>query len=229
MVRLASAVAALMILGAVVCAPAVCHAGAPDDRAWNAEIVNLAEEWARIKFLSQSDDERAAKMEALGGRADELVMRNPARAEALVWDGIITAERASMTWGLTALNLATRARDVLLRAESLDPKAFDAGAPTTLGVLYDRVPGFPIAWGDKNRARSYLDEAVRNAPSGREAHYFFADFLYQQGEYARAEQLLQAATKMAHHPERPVWDHYFPLMIEDLLRRIHEKTSSHPN
>jgi tetratricopeptide (TPR) repeat protein len=216
-------------LEAVFCVPAVSNSSVLDKHAWNNEIVNLAEEWAQIKFLSQNDEERASKMEALGRRADELVMRNPSRAEALVWDGIITAERASMTWGLAALNLATRARDILLQAESLDPKAFDAGAPTTLGVLYYRVPVFPIAWGDKDRARSYLEEAVRNAPNGREARYFFAHILYEQGEYGRAKQLLETAMKMAHHPERPVWDHYLPLMIEDLLRRVQEKAPAQPN
>ncbi len=218
-----------MVLQTVFCFSAVSNATGSDDRAWNKTVLDLAEEWARIKFLSQSGDERAAKMEALARQADELVVRNPSRAEALVWDGIITAERASMTWGLAALNLATRARDILLQAESLDPKAFDAGAPTTLGVLYYRVPGFPIAWGDKKRARSYLDEAVRNAPNGREAHYYFADFLYAQGDYGRAKQLLETAMKMAHHPERPVWDHYLPLMMEDLLRRVREKVADKPN
>lgn len=75
-------------------------------------------------------------MDALGDQADALVKRYPGRVEALIWDGIITSERASLTWGLTALNYATRARDVLLEAEKLDPKALDAGAATSLGVLY---------------------------------------------------------------------------------------------
>ena len=49
-------------------------------------------------------------MDTLGDQADALVKRYPGRVEALIWDGIITSERASLTWGLTALSYATRAR-----------------------------------------------------------------------------------------------------------------------
>jgi hypothetical protein len=81
--------------------------------------------------LSETDGERKEKMAPVGAKADELVKRYPGRVEALIWDGIVTSDRASLTWGLTALNLATRARDLLLEAEKLDPKAVDAGAPTS--------------------------------------------------------------------------------------------------
>jgi hypothetical protein len=64
---------------------------------------------------------------------------------------------------LTARSLAYEARDVLLEAEKIDPAALEAGAPTRLGVLYYRVPSLPIAFGDTNLARKYLEEAVRNA------------------------------------------------------------------
>jgi hypothetical protein len=64
--------------------------------------------------------------------------------EPIIWDGVVTSERASLTWGFTALNLATKARDILISAERQDAKALDAGAPTSLGMLYHRVPGFPI-------------------------------------------------------------------------------------
>ena len=88
----------------------------------------------------------------------------------------------------------------------MDPKALDGGAPTSLGVLYYRVPGFPLGWGDTDKARQFLEEAVKNAPGGRDAHYFYADFLFEQGDYKKAEQVLKTALALPHHPERPVWD-----------------------
>ncbi len=66
----------------------------------------LAEDWATVKYLSKSDGERKEKMEAVGSEADALIKRYPGRVEALIWDGIVTSERASLTWGLTALDLA---------------------------------------------------------------------------------------------------------------------------
>jgi uncharacterized protein (TIGR02996 family) len=122
--------------------------------------------------------------------------------------------------------LATRARDNLLAAERLDARALDAAAPTTLGILYYRVPGFPISWGDTKNARRYLEEAVENAPTGREARYYYADFLYEQGEYKRAEQMLIKALTLSRHPERPVWDQQLRKMMDELLAKVREKLKS---
>ncbi len=199
---------------------------AAGDPALNKEVLRIAEEWATAKYLSSSDSERQTKMDAIGAEADALVQRYPGRVEPMIWDGIVTSERASLTWGLTALNYATRARDILLEAQKLDPRALDAGAATSLGVLYYRVPGFPVGWGDNSKARQYLEQAVANAPNGRDAHYFYADFLYEQGEYDKAEQVLKAALALPRHPERPVWDLYFPKVMEGLLQKVHSKMKS---
>ncbi len=190
------------------------------------DMLAVANDWARVKYLSKSDDQRKQYMELVGAKADELARKYPDRPEALIWDGVVTSERASLTWGISALNLASRARDVLLKAESMDPKALDAGAPTSLGVLYYRVPGFPFGWGDKDRARAYLEEAVKYAPNGRDAHYFYADFLYEQGEYKKAEQVLKKGLSLPAHPERPIWDTYFPKVMQGLLDKVQEKERS---
>jgi tetratricopeptide (TPR) repeat protein len=196
---------------------------ASDNRALDADIVKLAENWAKAKYLSNSDAERKEKMVPVGEEADRLVRLYPGHVEVLIWDGIVTSERASLTWGLTALDLASRARDMLTDAEKLDAKALDAGAPTSLGVLYYRVPGFPIGWGDNEKARHLLEEAVKNAPNGRDAHYFYADFLYEQGEYQQAESVLMKALTLPRHPERPVWDEHFPHVMEGLLEKVRQK------
>ena len=199
---------------------------ASDNKAMDADILAVAEDWAKIKYLSKDDAERKDKMEVLGAKADALVTRYPGRVETLIWDGIVTSERASLTWGLTALNHASRARDLLLEAYKMDPKALDAGAPTSLGVLYYRVPGFPLGWGDTDKARQFLEEAVKSAPNGRDAHYFYADFLFEQGKYSEAEQVLKTALALPHHPERPVWDSYFPKVMQGLLTKVESKLKS---
>ncbi len=217
------ALAAAGIAMLISAAPAV---QASDNRQMDADILVVAEEWAKIKYQSKDDSERKEKMETLAVKADALVTRYPGRPEALIWDGIVTSERASLTWGLTALNHASRARDLLLEAYKMDPKALDAGAPTSLGVLYYRVPGFPLGWGDSDKARAYLEEAVKNAPNGRDAHYFYADFLYEQGDYKKAEQVLKAGLALPKHPERPVWDSHFPKVMEGLLTKVQAKIKS---
>jgi tetratricopeptide (TPR) repeat protein len=224
--RLFKQKAALAAAGLALLIASAPFAHASDNPALDADILNLAESWAKAKYLSKTDDERQEKMEPVGAAADALVERYPGRVEALIWDGIVTSERASLTWGLTALDLATTARDMLIRAEKMDSKALDAGAPTSLGVLYYRVPGFPLGWGDNDKARHYLEEAVRNAPNGRDAHYFYADFLYEQGEYKHAEAVLLKALTLPPHPERPTWDKYFPQVMRGLLERVRQKMRS---
>lgn len=206
--------------------PFVHIARASNDSKLDDDIRTLAESWADAKYLSKTDSERKEKMDKVGSQADRLVTHYPGRVEPLIWDGIVTSERASLTWGFTALNLATKARDILISAERQDPKALDAGAPTSLGVLYYRVPGFPIGWGDTEKARQYLEEAVKNAPKGRDAHYFYADFLFEQREYKQAEAVVMRALALPSHPERPIWDRYFPRVMEGLLEKIRGKMHS---
>jgi len=87
-------------------------------------------------------------------------------------------------------------------------------------VLYYRVPGFPFGFGDKTKARKYLQEALKNAPNGLDANYFYGDFLYQQHEYAEAERVLRRALTLPAHPERPIWDRSRRLVIQELLAKI---------
>ncbi len=197
---------------------------------YDPEALRLALSWEKIKF--QVDDPAALlkQMDALGQQADALAEQHPDNTEVLIWDGIITSERASLAnehGGLTgpvrALQYATRARDLLDRVEKKDPKAFDAGAPTSLGVLYYRVPGFPMGFGDKKKARHYLEEAVRNAPNGLDAHYFYGDFLQEQGEYAKSAEVLTHALTLPAHPERPIWDKNRRIVVQELLEKVQSK------
>lgn len=223
-INIIKAVAVATLLASGVASIAIAAPAAPSQ--YEKDVLAVANDWARVKYLSKSDGERKQYMEEVGARADQLAQKYPDRPEALIWDGIVTSERASLDWGLSALNLASRARDVLLKAQRIDPRAADAGALTSLGVLYYRVPGFPFGWGDKQKARAYLEAAVKNAPNGRDAHYFYADFLYEQGEYRKAEQVLREGLSTPAHPERPIWDKYFPKVMQGLLDRVQEKERS---
>jgi tetratricopeptide (TPR) repeat protein len=183
------------------------------------EVRSLQTKWEAIKFGVSEGDDQTNQMNALGEDADALAARFPG-IEALIWDGIITSERASMASTLYALGFAKRARDILEHAYNLDPSKLDAGATTSLGVLYYRVPGFPIGFGDKARARRLLEQAVKLAPNGLDAWYFYGDFLYTQNELSKAIDVFQYALKIPQHPDRPLWDKNRRLVIEELLAKI---------
>jgi tetratricopeptide (TPR) repeat protein len=205
----------------LVAGPCALSSHAAD--ALSPEVRRLQTKWEAIKFGVPEGDDQTKQMNALGEDADTLAAHSPGIPEALIWDGIITSERASMASTFSALGLATRARDILEQAYKMDPARMDAGATTSLGVLYYRVPGFPIGFGDKAKARQLLEQAVRLAPNGLDAWYFYGDFLYTQSEYPKAIEAFQHALKIPQHSDRPLWDKNRRLMIEELLAKIQEK------
>lgn len=193
-------------------------AGAAD-----AEVHRLQSTWETIKFGVPEGDDQTRQMNTLGEDADAVAARFPESPEVLIWDGIITSERASMASAFSALGLAKRARDLLEQAYKMAPAKLDAGAPTSLGVLYYRVPGFPIGFGDKAKARQLLEQAVKLAPTGLDAWYFYGDFLYEQKEYSKAADVFRHALSLPQHPDRPLWDKNRRLVIEERLASIAAK------
>jgi tetratricopeptide (TPR) repeat protein len=189
----------------------------------DAEVHRLQTTWEAIKFGVPEGDEQTKQMNALGEDADAVATKFPDRPEVLIWDGIITSERASMASAFSALGLAKRARDILEQAYKMAPAKLDAGAPTSLGVLYYRVPGFPIGFGDKEKARQLLEQAIKLAPTGLDAWYFYGDFLFEQKEYAKSAVAFRHALSFPPHPDRPAWDKNRRLVIQERLESIAAK------
>jgi tetratricopeptide (TPR) repeat protein len=189
----------------------------------DAEVHRLQSTWEAIKFGVPEGDEQTKQMNALGDDADAVAAKFADRPEVLIWDGIITSERASLASAFSALGLAKRARDILQNAYEMAPAKLDAGATTSLGVLYYRVPGFPIGFGDKAKARQLLEQATKLAPTGLDAWYFYGDFLYEQKEYFKAAEVFHHALSIPPHPDRPIWDKNRRLVIEERLASIAAK------
>lgn len=202
--------------------PHTVHAA--ENSAMNADILRLALDWEHIKFQVTDKDLQEQQMAALADRAAAVVQKYPNRPEPSIWLGILISEQASMasenSSPFKALGLAKKARDILEKEEKIDPFVLDAGAPTSLGVLYYRVPGFPFGFGDKARARQLLQEAVRNAPNGLDANYFYGDFLMNQNEYPEAVRTFEHALALPLHPERPLWDKSRRLVMQQDLAKM---------
>jgi tetratricopeptide (TPR) repeat protein len=197
---------------------------AAENRDLSAEIRFLSREWEHIKLQVDNRDEQEKQMVVLAQHAADITQRYQGSPEATIWVGIITSEQASMASDngspIKALVLAKRARDILEKVEKIDPVTLDAAAPTSLGVLYYRVPEFPLGFGDKSKARHYLQEAITNAPNGLDANYFYGDFLYNQHEYPEAIKVLKRAITLPALLERPIWDRSRRLVIKELLSKM---------
>ncbi len=189
-----------------------------------SELLRLAHDWEHVKLQVVDRDEQERQMANLAQRAGQIAKQYEDIPDPIVWVGIITGEQASMANDngspIKALELAKRARDILENVEKTSPDTMDAGAPTTLGVLYDRVPGFPIGFGDKARARHYLEEAIRSAPNGLDANFFYGHFLYKHGEQSEAVKVLERALTLPELSDRPIWDKSLRASIRLTLSEI---------
>lgn len=195
------------------------RAAASDDSS-DSIVEHLQSRWETIKFRMQVGDPQTQLMDALGDEADAAAEQHPGDVKLLIWDGIITSERAGMAGSFSALGLAKRARAILEKAYAMDPAALEAGATVSLGVLYYRVPGFPLAFGNNAKARELLQQAVRIAPTGLDALYFYGDFLFNQGELPQAAAVLNQALRAPPHPKRPLWDFNRRQVARELLAKI---------
>lgn len=211
------------ILATSMLAPA--HAAA-DNAAMNADIQHLEHEWARIVYQVKDHDQQLDQIDALNKEASVIEQRYPNRAEPLIWHGIISSEEAAIASVFTALGWAKDARALFERAEKIDPRALQGAVPMSLGTLYYRVPGFPVGFGDNDLARKYLEQAMAQNPDGLDSNYFYGDFLLQQGDYAKAKQVLEHGLAAPVTPDRPVWDTGRRAEIRELLAKTNQKLAS---
>jgi tetratricopeptide (TPR) repeat protein len=170
------------------------------------QVKQINDGWAHISYEMRGSSHQTTALDQLARQAAALVAHYPNQAEPLLWQGIVLSEQANRANIFHKLGLATRARDILARAYSLNPRAANGGAAMSLGVLYLKVPGSPIGFGDKDRARRLLREALALDPNGLDANYFYGDFLLDQGDSAGAKSYLQKALRAPHDASRPVWD-----------------------
>jgi len=178
------------------------RASAADDAAFNAELLSIQQAWAKVNYETPAGDARAQAFDQLEKRAEQFVHQHPGRAEALIWEAIIESSYAGAKGGLGALGLAKEARGNLEAAIKIDPNALDGSAYTSLGTLYYKVPGFPVGFGDHDKARKLLKKALEINPNGIDPNYFFAEFLYEEGEFAQALPYLDKAAKAPPRPGR---------------------------
>jgi tetratricopeptide (TPR) repeat protein len=191
---------AMMAAILMASAPTIATAGVTD------EVKMINDGWAHIVYEVRGSSTQTQALAKLAKQAAQVVAHNPGKAEPLLWQGIVTSEQANRANMFHQLGLATRARDIIAKAYAINPRVANGGAAMSLGVLYYKVPGSPIGFGDDARAKKLLKEALALDPDGMDANYFYGDFLLDQGDKASAKLFLQKALRAPRDTSRPVWD-----------------------
>lgn len=192
------------------------------DQAGSQHLGAIQQRWAQIQY-QLPEAQRAAAFEKLASDAEAFTREQPQAAEAWIWNGIVTSSWAGATGGLGALGKVKAARASLEKALALDPDALQGSAYTSLGALYDRVPGWPIGFGDSDKADELLRKALRLNPEGIDSNYFWGDHLYRQGRYVEARAALQKALQAPPRPGRELADQGRRGEIDALLKTIKDK------
>ncbi len=187
--------------------------------AMSPELLDLSESWASIKYRLP-EDQRVAALQALDAKAQALVDANPGTAEPLVWRAIILSTTAGEKGGLGALSLVKQARKLLERAEGIDANALEGSVYTSLGSLYYQVPGWPIGFGDDDKAEAYLKKALAVNPDGMDPNYFYGDFLMQEKRYDQAQAAFEHALAAPARTSRPIADAGRRAEIESALVKL---------
>jgi tetratricopeptide (TPR) repeat protein len=187
----------------------------------DSAIAQLQHEWAATEYQTPEKDREAA-FKKLVTEAHQVSVGNPNRAEPLIWEGIITSTLAKYQPKLSAGSTAKAARDLLLSAEKIDANALEGSALTSLGSLYYKVPRF-ISFGDHDKAREYLERSLKISPNGIDQNYFYADFMLEEGEYAKAIEYFKKALKAPARPGREDADAGRRADIQEGIKKAEKK------
>lgn len=123
----------------------------------------------------------------------DVVKAFPRQAEPLILKSAILLTMAEDATSFVALGLVKQAKDLLAQAIDINPEASEGSALVTMGVLYYKVPGWPVAFGDNDEAENYLLKALEINPDGVDSNYYYAEFLLEQGKTEEAVSFLNKA------------------------------------
>lgn len=190
--------------------------------AGTSSLLEIQQRWAQINYQME-DDAKEAAFNDLAIKAQELVNAEPNNPDDLIWLGIIQSSTAGAKGGLGALSLAKAAKKSFEDAITINPSALSGSAMTSLGVLYHKVPGWPIGFGSDKKAKELLVQSYKLNPTSIDSNYFLAEFLYDDGDYEGAKQHLEKAQKAAPRPTRPIADIGRHKEVDTLMEKVNQK------
>ncbi len=187
-----------------------------------AQLHQLQTRWAEINYQTP-EKQREEAFAKLVTQADAALASEPKAAELLIWRGIILSTQAGAKGGLGALGLVKEAKTNLEQAMAIDPQALAGSAYTSLGSLYYQVPGWPIGFGDDEKAEKMLTQALAINPDGLDPNYFYGDFLQRQKRYEEARAALEKALAAKDRPGRELADKGRRAEATALLQQVESK------
>ena len=205
------------LLALILTLPAIAFASPLDDA-----VAELQRGWEVLRYQTPPG-ERERGFEALAAKAHKVSESFPGRSEPLIWEGIIVSSWAGEKGGLGALGLAKQAKALYEQAIGIDGGELDGSAYNSLGVLYYKVPGWPMGFGDKDKARALLQKALAINPQGIDPNFFYAEYLVETRHADEAVSYLERALQAPSRPGRQIADTGRREEARALLARVRER------
>jgi tetratricopeptide (TPR) repeat protein len=148
-------------------------------------LTDIQAQWDATNFtlLGKAQVE---SFEQLQAASEAYTAGNPGQADGWIWRGIVDSSFAGAKGGLGALGLAKSARKHFDKAIEIDGDAMQGSAYSSLGTLYYSVPGWPLGFGDDDKAEEFLQKGLSLNPDEIDSNYFYAEFLVDQQKTTQA-------------------------------------------
>lgn len=185
------------------------------------DIVKIQHDWARA-FYKVAEDEKEAVFEDLIDQGTRLVADHPGKAEPLIWHAIVLSSSAKFSGGFGALGKCKKARKALEAAAKIDPNAMNGSIYASLGSLYANVPGWPIGFGDEDKADEMYRKALAINPDGIDPNFFYGQLKAEQDDVAGARRLFEKALAAPPRPGREDADEGRRAEIREALAALSE-------
>lgn len=189
------------------------------ESSFESELANIQQQWDVAIYQVTSKNEKVRAFETLVAEAHRFSTENPQRAEPLIWEGIALSTYAGAKGGRGALSLVEQSRDALETALKIDDTALEGSAYTSLGVIYSKVPGFPLGFGNDDKARQFFAKALTINPDGIDPNYFYAQYLCDRNECRDASSYLQRAAEAPPRPGRELGDEGLHRKVMELMAK----------
>jgi Tfp pilus assembly protein PilF len=119
--------------------------------------------------------------------------------------------------------LVKQARSLLEESIRIDSTALEGAALNGPGVLYYKVPAWPVGFGDKSKAAELLLKSLAINPHGVDANFFYGEFLVESAHPEEAISFLERALNVPLRPDRQIAD----AGRREEIRQLLEKARRH--
>lgn len=180
---------------------------------------SIESDWATAYYGLPKQKQQTVYPDLLA-KLQQLSTSYPNDAGIIYWQALIKAANADHQSPLTALQTVKEVRNLLTKAIAINPQVMNGAAYIVLGTLYDKVPSWPIAFGNDETAKSMLETALKINPNGIASNYFYGKFLLSHDNTQAAEHYFKLALAAPIRPNQPYADEQMKLKVQHALNTL---------